>query len=352
MSFIESEWLKEFHDQYLDYDHDYVVSKIQPCIRHQDWEIIRNDPVNRYRYLGVFEMADIGGVINLVDGSRTSEAALFSMGNFYKFLTETIKLSPDKLRITYCIGGSINHLTKGKYPLNKELPRDILVENWKRFGIKESQLLPDDTRDTLLSLNIFGLPTPWGYRNEILYEHQGKLLDIATFEYLYYRPVFNEVKIVDLKKWEHCFVVSAVGVERLLMVVNDNVQITDCGHIKPVRDLIFEKAKNQNDEQGIIFTEAARTIHRIFADCGGYDKLSKKRKEKTRSYFRSLFNSAEKLGIEVSENFLAEVFSKNAELQPHYPELARSVNLAVKEIFMTEERLRGDRTKNGGVAQE
>ncbi len=243
LSFIESEWLDEFQGQYLNYDHDFIVSKIQPCIRHQDWEIIKNDSVNRYRYLGVFEMADIGGVINLTDGKRIDEVTQFSMESLYKFLVKTINLSPNKLRITYCTGGNVKHLTGGKYQFDKKLSKDIFVENWVKLGINNEQLIPDDTRDTLLSLNIFGLPAPWGYRNEILYDHQGKLLDIATFEYLYYRPIFDGDKIVDLKKWEHCFSVSAIGVERVLMVKNNISQITECDHIKPIRNLFLQRQR-------------------------------------------------------------------------------------------------------------
>jgi len=71
--------MHEAFGQYLDYDHDLVYSKIQPCIRHQDWEIIKDDLENRYRYLSVFDMADVGGMIILLDGSKWQEAAHFSI---------------------------------------------------------------------------------------------------------------------------------------------------------------------------------------------------------------------------------------------------------------------------------
>lgn len=355
LSFIESEWLKEFHSQYLEYDHDYIISKIQPCIRHQDWEIIKSDTTNRFRYLGVFDMADIGGVINLVDNNQTEKAVSFSVQNLHKFLTQTIQLVPDRLRITYCIGGRIDHLTKGKYSIDKELPQDVFIERWCDLGIKESQLIADDSRDTLLALNIFGNPTPWGYRNEILYEHKGKMIDVATFEYLFYRPIFDEGdKIVDLKKWEHCFSVSAVGIERLLMVINGSTQITDCDHIKPIKDLVLEKAIKQDEEKTIVLTEAARSIHRILSDCGSYEKLSKHRKQKIRDYFNSLFSLVGELEIEKSKTFFKNIFLKIAETQPYYPELMKSVDLVVREVLKADERFKYDRSRKGigGVAQQ
>lgn len=334
LSFIESEWLREFNGQYLTYDHDYVVSKIQPCIRHQDWEIIKNDNINRNRYLGVFEMADVGGVINLVDGERIFEAVSFSQKSLIDFF-KTIGLSLEKIKITYCIGGSIEHLTKSKYPLKKELPKDIFVDNWEKLGIKNSQFIPDETRDTLLSLNIYGLPTPWGYRNEVLYEHNGKLLDIATFEYLYYRPIFNENNIIDISRWENCFSISAVGVERLLMALDSREQITDVDYIKPIKEYILSLSSQSNMAQAIIFTEAIRTIHRIITDCGGYKKLSKHRKQKIRSYLNGLYESAGKLNIKLSEKVLSDILSKNAQLQPYYPELKQSVILTINEILQS-----------------
>jgi len=37
LSFGEPE-MHELFGQYLDYSHDLIYSKIQPCIRHQDWK--------------------------------------------------------------------------------------------------------------------------------------------------------------------------------------------------------------------------------------------------------------------------------------------------------------------------
>ncbi|MEI6297002.1 MAG: hypothetical protein WCO84_05140 [bacterium] len=339
LSFIESEWLKEYGGQYIDFDHDYIVSKIQPCIRYQDWETIKSDPVNRFRYLGVFEMASVTGMVSLVDGSKTDEAVSFSIENFYKFLTETVGLSSEKLRITYCRGGDVSHLTKGKYKFNKEVAEDFYIDEWKRMGIKESQFISDDTRDTLLALRIYGLSTPWGYRNEILYEHQGKLLDIGTFEYCKYRPIFKNDEIVDLEKWEHACVVSAVGIERLLMAINGFAEITDCDHIKPIKEAILLEVKNKDEEQAIVLTEGLRTVHRIMSDCKGYENLSRKRKEKIRKISNGIFDSAKKLGIEINDIFLKKILTLNSKLQSYYPELSDSIELVCQEINESKKRI-------------
>ncbi len=354
LSFTEAEWIKKFNGQYLNYDHDLIYSKIQPCIRHQDWASIKNNDENSYRYLSVFDMADIGGAISFVDGSKLDEVTEFSVKNLYDFLIHKLKLSPDLLRIKYCQGGNVTNLTNRKYPLKKDLEADPKIALWQQLGISKNQLIPDRSRDTLLALHIYLLPTPWGYRNEIFYEHEDRLLDIATFEYLFLRPIFNtRGDIKDLNKWEHCFVISAVGVERILMVVNNYKTIMECSHIKPLTETILDDANKKNYQGAVVLTEAIRVLHRIITDAGDYQNLSRHRKQKIRDFYSGIFDSAAKLNIKITESILKKYLKMNAKLQSYYPELNQSVDRSIDEIMTAKHRFENDNSKKlGGVAQQ
>lgn len=351
LSFTEAEMIKSF-GQYLDYDKDLIYSKIQPVIRFQDWSHVERSDEYSYRYLSVFDLADIGGSISLKNGEDWENGVRFSINSLAAFLFEKLQLDKSKIRISYFTGGNVSQVSKGKYDLNFDLPPDSSVKFWKMQGINESQLVGDKTRDTLLTLNIYGLPTPWGFRHEINYLHDGKLLDIGTFEYLFYRPIFEKNKLIDLHRWEHLFVISAVGLERLLMVKNDFSRITDCAHIKPLIESLLETSKNKDYQQAEILSQALRAVHRIISDCDGYINLSRQRKEKLRSFYKAILMCRNKLGMKLNRKQLETLLRQNAELQSFYPELETSVTKTVEEIISAEARLKADKSRKlGGVAQ-
>lgn len=351
LSYSEAEMMENF-GQYLDYDKDLIYSKIQPVIRFQDWPHIAKHDEHSYRYLSVFDLADIGGAIILKNSNDWEGVARSSINSLATFLFEKLQLDKSKIRISYFTGGNVSQVSKGKYDLSFDLPPDSTVEFWKTHGIKSDQLVGDKTRNTLLALNVFGLPTPWGFRHEINYLHDGKLLDIGTFEYLFYRPIFEKDKLIDLRRWEHLFVISAVGLERLLMVKNNFSRITDCAHIKPLIQSVLGIAKNKNYQQAEIMIHALRAIHRIVSDCSSYGNFSQRRKEKLRIFYKAVIMCQNILGIEIDRKHLETLLRQNAELQDFYPELEMSVEKTVQEIISAEARLKADRSrKTGGVAQ-
>ncbi|MDP2812594.1 MAG: hypothetical protein Q8O32_02785 [bacterium] len=352
LSYSEAEMIEHF-GQYLDYDKDLIYSKIQPVIRFQDWEHIAIADEHSYRYLSVFDLADIGGSIVLKQNKNWQKTVQISIDSLAKFLFDVILLDKTKIRISYFQGGDVSQVTKEKYKLNFKLPTDETREFWKQHGIQEKQFIPDESRDTLLALNVFGLPTPWGFRHEINYLHNGKLLDIATFEYLFYRPIFNNNTLVGLRRWEHLFVISAVGLERLLMVINNFHHITECSHIRPLVESILNVATEKKESEAEILTQALRAIHLIITDCDSYTNLSPRRKEKLRSFLKAVISSHNKLGISLSKTNLEKWFKLNTELQPFYPELKKSVKRTVREVAEAQKRLQTDKSmKHGGVAQK
>lgn len=351
LSYSEAEMVENF-GQYVDYDKDLIYSKIQPVMRFQDWSHIAGRDEHSYRYLSVFDLADIGGAIILKNGNNWENVARFSIDSLVAFLFEKLQLDKSKIRISYFAGGDVSQVSNGKYDLKFDLPRDNTVEFWKTHGIKNDQLVADRTRSTLLALNVFGLPTPWGFRHEVNYLHGGKLLDIGTFEYLFYRPIFENGKLVDLRRWEHLFATSAVGLERLLMVKSNFTRVTDCAHIKPLIESALELASHKNYQQAEILCQALRAIHRIVSDCGGYGNLSRQRKEKLRTFYKAVIMCQNKLGIELGKGYLETLLRQNAGLQSFYPELETSVERSAQEIVSAGARLKADKSrKTGGVAQ-
>lgn len=333
LSFAEYEFLEKF-GQYLYCDQDFIYSKIQPCVRHHDWEAIKSDEENRYRYLSLFEMSDGGGLVLLKDKSKQEDVAKWSIKSFID-LIKFLGLDVSKLRVSFFQETTISEATDGKYKINKTIPTDPMVGYWKELGIKDGQFIPDKTRDTFLSLRIFGLPTPWGYRNELYYEHQGKLLDIGTVEHMRYEPIFNEdEEVCDIKDYQHSLSVCGVGIERLNIVINNLDNVWDIDTIKPLIDFVLVKAKNKDKIQAMIGVQAFRSINKIIIDGGIYSALNKKRKEVVKVFYYSFFESLEKLEITFEKEWMTELLNLNATLQED-PELFKNSSDLVFGEFLT-----------------
>jgi hypothetical protein len=201
----------------LNQDHNILMTKVQPCLRFNDIKENFYSPIVSKYHLGVFHMADVSGYIHLLDQSnKRQEIAKFTITNILKFLIEIVGLDQTRLRISYFGSGKVVEVTKGKYNFEFNIPQDPFLEHWLDYGLNIDNMFIDNSRNTFLALNIYGKPTPWGYRNEIHYElKDGTLLDIGTVENCFWRPRFDELEIVGLEDYEGVVSVNAVGVERL-----------------------------------------------------------------------------------------------------------------------------------------
>lgn len=349
LSLTEAEMFERW-GQYLKYDNDLIYSKIQPCIRHQDWQTIIDDKDNSYRYLSLFDMADVGGIIIQKDNSRHQEAIEFSINSIVEFL-KSLGLDINKLKISYFDGAIIKEATAGKYDLNKYFPMDPEFNYWKeKFGLRDDQLIPNHDRSTMLALSIFGFPSPWGYRNEIFYEHKGKLLDIGTVEHAPYAPVFDDNSaIIDIRPFEHSVAISGVGVERISMVINGLDKVWDVDTIKPMVDE-SKKIFRVDEHDAMIITQVLRVAHRIITDVKSYANLNRKRKEYFRAFLKPLFcylNSEDDYGN------IDKLVELHADLESYYPELKSSVEQTVNEIRQRKIAFINDKSsKHRGVAQQ
>lgn len=186
------------------------------------------------------------------------------------------------------------------------------------------------------------MPTPWGYRNEIFYEHQGKLLDIGTVEHLPYQPVFNEQnEVIDIKLFKHSVAISAVGIQRIAMILNNLENVWEVETVKPMVEKTQELFGTDED-QAMTISQSLRVIHRIITDGKGYDKLNNRRKEYFRNFFRPLISFNED---ETNFEKIKKLLELHSELENFYPELGGSVHQTINEIKLRKEAFHLDKSK-------
>jgi len=332
LSFCEPEVLEHFKN-FIDFNHELLYTKIQPCIRVEDFlKVLLPLSKKSSFYLGVFDMA---GICICRTSQKKIEKDTRDLIRFsFDFLINKLKLNPNNIFIK-CFGGeNIKQATDGKYEIDKFVDKDNLcIKEWDSLGLLEENIILDKTRETLLTL-FFQKPTPWGYREEILYKlENGEFLDIGTIEYLIYEPIIRNKVITNIKKWENGSCLAVFGLERLSFLINNFNHIKECDHIKPLFEAILNDSKNATEAEVFLFTECIRTSQRIFTDSMGYKNLSRHRKKKLNYYIHPMIDY---LGnLKIPKEKLEEYLKINANLQPWYPELKRNVDLVYKELLNT-----------------
>jgi hypothetical protein len=270
LSFTEEPWLRE-HGGYVGFDHDYVFSTIQSCVRQDD--VLKADPADAWKYLGVFEMADIAGQISLKERLDYARLQRWQVDRLVQLLAD-VGISKDRIHPSYNAGGTVEELTKGKYLFPFDVPEDTISHDaFLEAGVPEENLMPDRTRDTFLSLHLHR-PTPWGYRNEVNVnvgtKENPKLLDVATLEYLPWVPRYNgegiSRNIVGLDKNPTGAAISAVGRERLCLVVNGLSDVKQVDYIQKFYDAV----RQTNVPIDAVAGESMRALHRICSDIESY----------------------------------------------------------------------------------
>lgn len=335
LSFNELEHLKAFGN-YLNYTKPLLFGKIQPVVRHNDFvnKILENK--DAYKYLGIF---DIGGIsLSYPNKKNFKEKTEKVIEKFFGFLTKELNLNSNKIIFKIFNGGDISSITKGKYNITKEIPRDnISLKKLMGLGVKKENIIFDSSRKTFLALYLFKRPSPWGYRIEILYNIGGKdLLDIGTIEYMPWKPIIIDDKIIDIEENDCFSLVGGFGLERLLLILNNYNHIKKCDNIFPLYKKIISDSILKEKEVAFILTEAVRTLHRIFTDGGKFINLSKNRKSRVRSYLNAIRENLKKLKI--GSDQIKGYLILNAKLNPFYPELKEGVDLVNKEILEFLER--------------
>ncbi len=351
LSFTEYPWIREF-GKYFGFDHDYVFSTIQSCIR---WADIYDEKTKqsklisdeRQKYLGVFEMADLNGMIALAKKTDSLQLQRMQAGILFSLL-DSLGIERKKIFPSYCIGGKVNDITMGKYALDFIVPSDeIGIQVFIEQGVPEENIISNNRRDTFLAIKLQtedpkgkgskSIPTPWGYRNEIHVNigtrEKPRFIDIGTLERDLWAPIYDKNnKIIELKDLGDAFSIGAVGLERLCMVANglESVQEVDC--IKPLYD---ESKKIENKE---LVLESLRALHRVYSDVVLHDmnprELGKQRTARLRKLKRWVLDS----GLDYAK--IKELLEINTNIQPWHQKLAEGKELTIDEIKRYEENIK------------
>ncbi len=329
LSFTEDPWLREYGG-YLDFGHDYIFSTIQSCIRHNDIGLIGTE--QSWKYLGVFEISDLGGMINLRHRPDYAQLQRQRIRELLKFL-HSVGISSEHIYPSYHGGGPLGEVTNGKYSFRYQVPEDkISKEGFVESGVPEKNLIVDRSRDTLLSLHVHR-PTPWGYRNEINVNIGTKdvprLLDIGTLEYMLWKPIFSGEEIpsniIDLDELSQGISVTGIGLERLCMVINGLERVQDVDYIKPVYTSV---------QLPPLAIESIRALHRIYADITRWELTpGRQRKKKMRDLLRNI-------PAEYPLDQIRDGLSVHADNQPWHPELYAGIEPTLERIALYRESTR------------
>jgi hypothetical protein len=271
LSSTEHHWLRELGG-YLDWHRDYVFSTIQSCVRLADFAFLST--ADGVRYLGVFEMGDLCGEIALRVRPDYDSLQRWQIAELIRLL-ETVGIPPARIHASYSAGGRIADLTGGTYQFDGTIPPDAISRDaFLAAGVPAANLTADATRATLLALHVHR-PTPWGYRNEVHVDigvpGHPRLLDVATAEYLAWRPRFRgsepgREEIVGLEPLETGATGIGVGLERLAMASNDLPRIHDIDYLRPFYDELREIRGGPLRPADYVAGESLRALHRIEAD--------------------------------------------------------------------------------------
>ena len=282
---------------------------IVPCSRAEDFEQVLEDSK---QHLFLFHIALTNGCHIVKKEPKTIEEY------FRTFIEFFIKqgLETKNLIITSFPGGIVeNHGIKKKFPQDHN--NKLLKKLSKEYGFKV-----EDTEDqTFLSLRVFGSPIFWGYRNEFLYNKEGKEWDLGTIEYLPYKPIYqtNEEGFVtykDIVDSELAFLGGGVGLERFLLMQEGKTNILELSTIKPLADIIRKNSKNKNPKEKTILLveETLRLMHHLVCEVGGLGEANlgnKNRKNIIGKLRTALVSSIVILDLNFNDKFLEEFLKQN-----------------------------------------
>ncbi|HLC73075.1 MAG TPA: hypothetical protein VJH20_00390 [Candidatus Nanoarchaeia archaeon] len=341
---LNEEFIWDRYGSLIDMPGEIHFHKIQPVIRWDDYIIYflgrtKNPPQSSTDHLTSFDMSTIDGG-HIINKENYAKYSKMIFGGIVSFLINDLGLDKNKLEITYFSGEKLSILSSNKkgvprFDFEKYIPEDKEAkEELLSLGLQESQIKPNNTRDCFLIPDwLCGEAAPWGYRNEINYRTNAGLIDIATIERLFLRPIYKNGKLVDVVEWDKRFLINGAGLERLVMVVNSLPEINQVDTINPLFDFIASRGYDNVP----LLCESLRTSHRIIADSRGNltDKRSPGKSEERRWKYNKILRNL----IHVQDIDIRDFYNLNAELQPHYEELSQVVELAVEEVKQYKEKL-------------
>jgi len=325
LSFAEEPWVMKYK-RFFDFNHNYHFSTIQSCIRPDDFSLI-NSP-DSWKYLGVFEMADVYGCMSLANKPNYEKLMKIHLKSLIDLLNE-LGISSNNVYPSYNSGGLVSEITNSKYTFDFQVPEDkISKQAFLEAGIPEQNLIPDKTRDTFLALHV-NQPSPWGYRSEICINIGSKsnprFLDVATTEYTPWKPVFqreyDSKNIVGLEERKDGFILGVVGLERLCMVVNKLPRVQDVDYIKS----FYQTYRELVESEDLLAGESLRALHRLCSDVQQFRlKPSRHKKEKINRLIRKINN--------LNAYHMRELLGVHSQTQPWHDNLEQGIEPTIERI--------------------
>lgn len=307
--------------QYLPIKENWSFSVFQPCIRLSDFnkEVKCGSPY----HLAFFEMADVGG-LHLSKNKNCKEIREKVIKQGYDFLTRVLGLDPDSLYINYFSGNNLKILSRNLIKSDKYIKADKeTIWIWKELGFQEDHFIPDNTQKTFV-LTFFPFEFYAGYRSEIFFKKPTKpydLIEIATFEFLDFRTKLDKNgQLINICPLDGCFGGMAIGLERLLMVVNSFNDIFQCEYISPLYESVLRLSKKKNELAGRVITEAIRLLSAVIVDVDKFfnGKISKRsRRRKLKKVLNDAYAKSEALKLDFKKSW-QNLFELNVKLQPWF----------------------------------
>lgn len=213
-----------------------------------------------FHHLSFFQVAlfSYAGDRRLVQGTVKE-----GISNMSYFLTEVLEIPKEKLMITVFDGGKVK---------NFNIPKEPFLEEWLYAGFSSEQIIPIKGRRNLVFSETEGAaicPTceiffDKGKQNE----KSTRFVEIGSVNM--YKYIYNQ-RDNRLKTVENWVLNNIVGIERLLLVLQNAMTIFDIDCIEPIFSIIEKKLQN-NLEKAIyipslrIIVDAIRSITFICAD--------------------------------------------------------------------------------------
>jgi hypothetical protein len=332
---INEEFVWERFGTMINLSEEIHFNKTQTAFRWDDFTkyflgVSSQPAIQSKMHLGVFDLATIPAG-HIVGSEHAKEYSKMAYEGLFDFLFKVLGFKKENFVVSYFAGKNLsvvgrNQFGKEFFNFDYYFPEDKDSVNFLfTLGLKKNQLVPDSSRDCFLIPHwACGEIAPWGYRHEVNYKTEQGLVDIGTIERLAFEPMVENGKFLGVRPWSKSFIISGIGLERAVMVSEGLSSIQDVENIKS----LYSYANKYSNPK--LICETLRAYHRIFTDTNGEmrDKRSPGKAFDRRQKYNKLRNILYKLPI----NEVSEMCKINAEINPWYDELERSIEGAVAEI--------------------
>lgn len=314
---MEEPILREF-GSYFEVDHPYSFSTLQPCIRTGDFVDIRSGKIGDHASLFHIFPADFR-----MDPRASEWQALHRLvvGRLVQFLFVEARLDPAHTFVTCFGGGRPNDFCPSLVERHAVLPADTdTIDTFLRAGVPAQNIEQSSSAGTFLVTFAEDDDFYSGCRYEVFADVAGRRVEVATGEALFLRQVREGGQTVALRPMEASVGAAVLGLERLLVAINQLPTVFHCDHIQPLWQDLTTGSGDPRFVPAIKLVDALRAAHLIWADTQGGSGLNSSLKERLRAFIATILDGAE--AINLDEREMRRLLLRNAELQPWLPQLS------------------------------